>query len=344
MRDPDLVVRAQLAAAALESAWHRWRVVHRLAADPMPTVSSYVGYSLEEPWGQPRVVFGLAAEDAEQLAALLERHDCVGPVYAAVATLPGAREMPPRPGSLFGPLPVPRQAAANGAEANADLPSSSLSSPAADKGDMVGYDEPLFRQAAAAMAEAAAVRELADGGGPESSDDWLAGEDRPDIADGDPAPDCAERDGDDPQVLAGEEEYDLTLDITARMGSLAQAASAARADAEARIRAVLVDYADHADAVGEVTQDVVIPQIPATDVLEPLPAPLRPEVASGAYSPSVAEAAAAPADDHEAPIQETQDVPSGGPRRSKATRGYPISRLSRGKRSGGVPDAGQPAT
>ena len=109
MRDPDLVFRAQLAAASLESSWHRWRVVHGLAADPVPTVSSYVGYSLEEPWGQPRVVFGLAAEDAEQLAGLLERHDCVGPVYAAVATLPGARDMPARSGRVA-PLPVPRQA------------------------------------------------------------------------------------------------------------------------------------------------------------------------------------------------------------------------------------------
>lgn len=48
----------------------------------MPPVSSYVGYSLAEPWGQPRVVFGVAAEDAEQLAALLDRHECAGPAGA----------------------------------------------------------------------------------------------------------------------------------------------------------------------------------------------------------------------------------------------------------------------
>src|SRR5258708_34538310 len=75
MRDPDLVLRAQRAAAALERAWYRWRLTHGLGADPLPPVSSYVGYSLEEPWGQPRVVFGVDAEEAEQLAALLDRNE-----------------------------------------------------------------------------------------------------------------------------------------------------------------------------------------------------------------------------------------------------------------------------
>jgi hypothetical protein len=64
--------------------------MHGLGADPLPPVSSYVGYSLEEPWGQPRVVFGIAAGEAEHLAALLDRHDCAGPVYAAM-TSQGAR-------------------------------------------------------------------------------------------------------------------------------------------------------------------------------------------------------------------------------------------------------------
>src|SRR5689334_13575911 len=85
MRDPELVFKAQLAASGLERAWQRWRVMHGLIADPMPAISSYVGYSLEEPWGQPRVVFGLSAKDAEQLSALLNRHDCIGPVHAAIA-------------------------------------------------------------------------------------------------------------------------------------------------------------------------------------------------------------------------------------------------------------------
>jgi hypothetical protein len=87
MRDPDLAVRAQQAAAELERSWDRWRTMHGLGTDPLPPVSSYVGYSLEEPWGQPRVVFGIDAREAEQLAALLDRHDCAGPVYAAVASM-----------------------------------------------------------------------------------------------------------------------------------------------------------------------------------------------------------------------------------------------------------------
>jgi len=74
VRDPDMVLRAQQAAAVLERAWDHWRTLHGVGAGgALPPVSSYVGYSLEEPWGQPRVVFGVAAEEAEQLAALLER-------------------------------------------------------------------------------------------------------------------------------------------------------------------------------------------------------------------------------------------------------------------------------
>jgi hypothetical protein len=88
MRDPDLIVRAQRAATALESAWCHWRNVHGLAAEPPPAVSSYVGYSLDAPWGEARIVFGICAEEAEQLAALLERHDCVGPVHASVTARP----------------------------------------------------------------------------------------------------------------------------------------------------------------------------------------------------------------------------------------------------------------
>ena len=86
MRDPELTLRAQRAATELERAWDRWRTMHGLGTEPMPPVSSYVGYSLEEPWGQPRVVFGIAAAEAEHLAALLDRHDCAGPVYAAMTS------------------------------------------------------------------------------------------------------------------------------------------------------------------------------------------------------------------------------------------------------------------
>jgi hypothetical protein len=90
MRDPELIVRAGRAAAELERAWDRWRTMHGLGTDPPPPVSSYVGYSLQEPWGQPRVVFGIDAREAEQLIALLNHHDCAGPVYAAM-TSPGRR-------------------------------------------------------------------------------------------------------------------------------------------------------------------------------------------------------------------------------------------------------------
>ena len=82
MRDPDLVSRAQRAATALERAWDHWRTSHGLDAEPLPPVSSYVGYSLEEPWGQPRVVFGIAAEEAEQLATFLDLHRPAGPGQA----------------------------------------------------------------------------------------------------------------------------------------------------------------------------------------------------------------------------------------------------------------------
>jgi hypothetical protein len=85
MRDPDLVLRAQRAAAALERAWDRHRTLHGLGADPMPPISSYVGYSLEEPWGQPRVVFGVAAEEAEQLAIFLDGHDGARPAARPAA-------------------------------------------------------------------------------------------------------------------------------------------------------------------------------------------------------------------------------------------------------------------
>lgn len=79
MWDQDLVHRAEVAAAELERAWYCWRSTHGFVTDPMPTASSYVGYSLEEPWGQPRVIFGLPAEDAEELAGLLVRPDLAGP-------------------------------------------------------------------------------------------------------------------------------------------------------------------------------------------------------------------------------------------------------------------------
>jgi hypothetical protein len=92
MRDPDLVQRAEQAATALEQAWMRWRTRHGLGSGPLPPVSSYVGYSVEEPWGQPRVVLGVEASEAERLAAMLDGHDCAGPGLADSAGLPEHRQ------------------------------------------------------------------------------------------------------------------------------------------------------------------------------------------------------------------------------------------------------------
>lgn len=115
MRDPELMQRADRAAIALEEAWERWRAMHGLGSEPLPPVSSYVGYSLEEPWGQPRVVFGLRADEAELLASLLDGHDCVGPIYAEVSTRPDWRRSVNGPASqltrpYIGSLSVPAQA------------------------------------------------------------------------------------------------------------------------------------------------------------------------------------------------------------------------------------------
>jgi len=76
MRDPELVARAQRAATRLESAWEQWRALHGLAAAPGQPVVSYVGYSLKEPWGEPRVVIGVDADEAEYLAEFLDRDEC----------------------------------------------------------------------------------------------------------------------------------------------------------------------------------------------------------------------------------------------------------------------------
>lgn len=374
MRDPDLVFRAQLAAASLESAWHRWRVVHGLAADPMPTVSSYVGYSLEEPWGQPRVVFGLAAEDAEQLAGLLERHDCIGPVYAAVATLPGAKDMPSRPGRAA-PLPVPRQAppvAADEPDETAEIraiPRSDGTEQAERTRGAGGYDEPLFRQAAAAMRDAALKRKAAGNGNadhPSAADQPPASPNGQSTLNGQSTPSAPSSDGPDEQApspadrSSGATSYDY-FDLpgdSEPMGSLAQAATAARAAAEARIRAALIeyrsrageghpypDYDDELDAspaspAGPATTPApVMPEIYATDVLEPLP---RPEAASGAFSPLAdqlePEQEAGQDDDAEFAAG---DQPTGSTasltRRNRLSRAYPIPRLSRSKRPGAVP-------
>jgi hypothetical protein len=73
MRDPELVARAQHAAAHLESAWERWRALQGVGETAAQPVVGYVGYALNEPWGQPRAVIGFSADEAERLADFLER-------------------------------------------------------------------------------------------------------------------------------------------------------------------------------------------------------------------------------------------------------------------------------
>ena len=73
MRDPDLVYRAERAAIALERAWSDWRVMHGAGTGPLPQITSYVGYSLTEPWGEPRVVLGVPADEAERLQRYFRR-------------------------------------------------------------------------------------------------------------------------------------------------------------------------------------------------------------------------------------------------------------------------------
>jgi hypothetical protein len=64
MRDPEMVARAGYAAARLEQAWERWRALHGFGG-PSGPLASYVGYSQKEPMGQPRVVIGVGAAEAE---------------------------------------------------------------------------------------------------------------------------------------------------------------------------------------------------------------------------------------------------------------------------------------
>jgi hypothetical protein len=170
MRDPNLVQRAERAATALERAWIHWRTMHGLGSDPLPPVSSYVGYSLEEPWGQPRVVFGVGAEEAERLAAMLDGHDCVGPIHAEVRGRPewrhGSGSGPGLPGRAFGEqLHIPAQAP----QPLADMfpPGSYTDGPAAANGaaahdGLTGADAPAKSTDATAAGSALADSPLAD--------------------------------------------------------------------------------------------------------------------------------------------------------------------------------------
>ena len=94
MRDPELVARAQRAATRLESAWEQWRALHGLAVAPGQPVVSYVGYSLKEPWGEPRVVIGIDADEAEYLAEFLDRDECA---QRGQQVLPQQAQLPQAP-------------------------------------------------------------------------------------------------------------------------------------------------------------------------------------------------------------------------------------------------------
>ncbi len=71
MHDPELVSSAQRAASELERAWSHWRRARGLIDDIPEPVASYVAHSIDHPWGRPRVVLGLDADEARALAALL---------------------------------------------------------------------------------------------------------------------------------------------------------------------------------------------------------------------------------------------------------------------------------
>ncbi|MFI0406232.1 hypothetical protein [Actinomadura sp. 3N508] len=75
MRDPELVSCAQHAASELERAWSEWRHARGLAEQVSESVASYVAHSIDHPWGRPRVVLGLDADEARALAALLGKDD-----------------------------------------------------------------------------------------------------------------------------------------------------------------------------------------------------------------------------------------------------------------------------
>jgi hypothetical protein len=102
MRDPELVARAGYAAARLEQAWERWRALHGLVGSSDP-LASYVGYSLKEPMGQPRVVIGVDAAEAERFADFLESHDCAGVAQAEPRPVNGMAQLP-----VNGSAPAPR--------------------------------------------------------------------------------------------------------------------------------------------------------------------------------------------------------------------------------------------
>jgi hypothetical protein len=98
MGDPELMARAHQAAVRLERSWDRWRQMQGLAGEQAQPVSSYVGYSLAEPWGRPRVVFGVGAGEAELLSDLLDRDEGAAQPYdQGLLWEPDSAGQPPMP-------------------------------------------------------------------------------------------------------------------------------------------------------------------------------------------------------------------------------------------------------
>jgi hypothetical protein len=122
MRDPELVARAQRAATRLESAWEQWRALHGLALAPGQPVVSYVGYSLKEPWGEPRVVIGIDADEAEYLADFLDRDECAQDLRQQVPLQQVPHQLGPRQSGPLQQVKLPEPPSEN----TGDYPSSAL--------------------------------------------------------------------------------------------------------------------------------------------------------------------------------------------------------------------------
>lgn len=130
MRDPEMAARAGYAAARLEQAWERWRALHGLSGSSDP-LASYVGYSHKEPMGQPRVVIGVDAAEAEFFADFLEGHDCAAPGLggqASASPATGSGRLPVNgtnspldSGSLYPPVSGPQPVMANGSPRSAGV-------------------------------------------------------------------------------------------------------------------------------------------------------------------------------------------------------------------------------
>ena len=114
--------------SAPRCAWNR-RALHGLAVAPGQPVVSYAGYSLKEPWGEPRVVIAIDADEAEYLADFLDRDECAQRVQ--IPQQQGRRaEAPPETtgeharSALLGPpvrLSVGRHSPDQGRDMAADL-------------------------------------------------------------------------------------------------------------------------------------------------------------------------------------------------------------------------------